>query len=156
MKALKRLRVEKDIVTRVHRTLKARGQLNISLGQEVAPDDIIGSCWVSPGFRILNLSRLLSISPGEAKKYLKRELGQKIYKGELLAFKKQGFLGGKKNIISPSDGILDYLNEQTGELRINFLPKKIDLPAAVGSRIISRGALPLSPRPDVLSQSLYR
>lgn len=131
MKALKRLRVEKDIVIRVHRTLKARGQLNISLGQEVAPDDIIGNCWVSSGFRILNLSQVLSVSPGEAKKYLKREIGQKIYKGELLAFKKQGFLGGEKNIISPSDGILEYLNEQTGELRINFLPQKNDLPAAV-------------------------
>ncbi|MDP3733106.1 MAG: hypothetical protein Q8Q91_01055, partial [Candidatus Daviesbacteria bacterium] len=131
MKTLKRLRIEKDIVTRVHRTLKARGQLNISLGQEVAPDDIIGSCWVSSGFRIVNLSQVLSVSPGEAKKYLKREIGQKIYKGELLAFKKQGFLGGKKMVISPSDGILEYLNEQTGELRLNFLPKKIDLPAAV-------------------------
>lgn len=131
MKALKRLRVEKDIVTRVHRTLKARGQLNISLGQEVVPDDIIGNCWVSSGFRILNLSQVLSVSPGETKKYLKREIGQKIYKGELLAFKKQGFLGGEKNIISPSDGILEYLNEQTGELRINFLPQKNDLPAAV-------------------------
>ena len=131
MKALKRLRIEKDIVTRVHRTLKARGQLNISLGQEVAPDDIIGSCWVSSGFRILNLSQALSVSPAEAKKYLRREIGQKIYKGELLAFKEQGFLSGKKNIISPSDGILEYLNEQTGELKINFLPQKIDLPAAV-------------------------
>jgi len=100
MKALKRLRIEKDIVTRVHRTLKARGQLNISLGQEVAPDDIIGSCWVSSGFRILNLSQALSVSPAEAKKYLRREIGQKIYKGELLAFKEQGFLSGKKNIIS--------------------------------------------------------
>lgn len=131
MKALKRLRVEEDVVTRVHRTLKAKGQLNASVGQEVAPDDIIGSCQVSPGFRTLNLSQILSVSPGEVKKYLKRWLGQKIYKGELLAFKNQGFLKGKKIVISPSDGILEYFNEQTGELRLNFLPKKVDLPAAV-------------------------
>lgn len=130
-KILKRLRVEKDVVTRVHRTLKAKGQLNISSGQEVAPDDIIGSCQVSPGFRTLNLAQILSVSPREVKKYLKRWLGQKIYKGELLAYKNQGFLREKKIVISPSDGVLDYFNEQTGELRLNFLPRKIDLPAAV-------------------------
>lgn len=131
IKALKRLRVEEDIVTRVHRTLKAKGQLNVSVGQEVAPDDIIGSCQVSPGFRTLNLSQILSVSPGEVKKYLKSSLGQKIYKGELLAYKNQTFLGGKKIVVSPSDGILEFFNEQTGELRLNFLPKKVDLPAAV-------------------------
>lgn len=131
IKVLKGLRVEKDIVTRVHRTLKAKGQLNIAPGQEVAPDDIIGSCQVSPGFRTLNLTQILSVSPREVKKYLKRELGQKIYKGELLAYKNQGFLNGKKIVISPSDGVLEYFNEQTGELRLNFLPRKIDLPAAV-------------------------
>lgn len=131
IKALKRLRVEEDVVTRVHRTLKAKGQLNVSVGQEVAPDDIIGSCQVSPGFRTLNLSQILSVSPGEVKKYLKSSLGQKIYKGELLAYKDQTFLGGKKIVVSPSDGILEFFNGQTGELRLNFLPKKVDLPAAV-------------------------
>lgn len=127
----KRLRVEKDVIIRVHRILKGKSQLNVSVGQEVHPDDIIGSAEISSGFRTLNLAQTLSVSPGEVKKYLKRELGQKIYKGELLAFKNQGFLKGKKIVISPSDGILEYFNEQTGELRLNFLPRKIDLPAAV-------------------------
>ncbi|MBI3109855.1 hypothetical protein HYZ06_02325 [Candidatus Daviesbacteria bacterium] len=130
-KALKRLRVEKDVIARVHRSLKARGQLNVSAGQEVSPDDIVGSCEVSPGFRTFNLSKSLSVSPKEVKKYLKREVGQKIYKGELLAYKNQSFFGGKKIVISPSDGILEFFNELTGELRLNFLPKKVDLPAAV-------------------------
>lgn len=130
-RALKRLRVEKDVIARIHRTLKARGQLNVSAGQEVAPDDIVGSCQVSPGFRTFNLSQSLSVSPKEVKKYLKREVGQKIYKGELLAYKNQSFFGGKKIVISPSDGILEFFNELTGELRLNFLPKKVDLPAAV-------------------------
>ncbi|MBI2334892.1 hypothetical protein HYU96_03755 [Candidatus Daviesbacteria bacterium] len=130
-KALKRLRVEKDIIARIHRNLKAKGQLNVSVGQEVALDDIIGSCLVSPGFRTFDLSKNLAVSPREVKKYLKRSLGQRIYKGELLAYKERDFLRGKKIVISPSDGILEFFNETTGELRLNFLPRKVDLPAAV-------------------------
>lgn len=124
-----RVRVEKNVITRVHRSLKGKGELNVAVGQEVTPDDIIGSGEVSPGFRILNLSQILSTSPGEAKKYLKRSLGQRIYKGELLAYKDEGFWRGKKIVISPSDGILEFFNEQTGELKITFLPKRKDLPA---------------------------
>lgn len=126
-----RLRVEKNMVTRVHRSLKGKGELNVAVGQEVAPDDVIGSGEVYPGFRTINLALSLSVSPADVKKYLKRGLGQKIYKGELLAYKDEGFLRGKKVVISPSDGIVEFFNEQTGELKLVFLPQKKDLPSGV-------------------------
>lgn len=126
-----RLRVETDIVTRVHRSLKGRGRLNVQAGQEVAPDHIIGSSEVSSGFRTVNLATLLSVSPKEVKNFLKREVGQKIYKGELLAFKAKGFFHPQRIVTAPTDGLIDFLNPQTGEIRITFLPKKVDLPAAV-------------------------
>lgn len=127
----KRLRIEKDVITRIHRTMRGKGQFNVEVGQEVVPEDIIGTGLVSSGFRILNLSQSLSVSPSEVKKFLKREVGQKIYKGELLAETKEGFLRRKKIVTAPSDGILEFINDQTGELRLTLLPKRQDLPAAV-------------------------
>lgn len=124
-----RLRVEKDVVTRVMRILRGKGTLNVRVGQQVSPDEIIGSATISAGFRTLNLSTLLSVSPADVAKLLVRKLGQRIYKGELLALKK-GWLG-KKVVTAPTDGVLDFLNNKTGELRITFLPKKVDLPAGV-------------------------
>lgn len=126
-----RLRIEKDVITRVARTLKGKGEIFVKAGQQVAPDEIIGNGTISSGFRTLNLSTLLSVSPGEVEKLLTRKLGQRIYKGELLAFKKGWILGGKKIVTSPTDGILDFFNNKTGEIKISFLPKKADLPAGV-------------------------
>lgn len=125
------LRVEKDVVTRVARNLKGKGFLTVRVGQQVAPEELIGSGTIASGFRTLNLSTLLSVPPGEVEKYLTRKLNQRIYKGELLAFKKGWLLSGKKIVISPTDGVLDFLNTKTGELTIAFLPKKADLPAGV-------------------------
>lgn len=125
------LRVEKNVVTRVRRILRDKGQFNVKAGQEVAPDDIIGSAEVASGFRILNLSALLSVPPKDVEKHLKRKVGQRIYKGELLAFKEGWLLADKKVITAPTDGVLDFLNNQTGELRISFFPRKADLPAGV-------------------------
>lgn len=126
-----RLRVEKDIVTYVVRALKGKGLLNVKVGQQLAPDDIIGSGVIASGFRNIDLASLLSVPPGEVEKYLTKKLNQRIYKGELLAYKKGGFFSGKKIVVSPTDGVLDFLNIKTGELKIAFLPKKTDLPAGV-------------------------
>jgi len=126
-----RLRVERNVVTRVVRALKGKGSLAVRVGQQVAPDEILGSGAIASGFRILNLSTLLSVPPREVEKYLIRQLNQRIYRGELLAFKKGWLLFGKKVVTSPTDGVLDFLNTKTGELKISFLSKKADLPAGV-------------------------
>lgn len=125
------LRVEKDIVTRVTRTLRGKGELNVSVGRQVAPEEIIGSSILSAGFRTLSLSNLLGVSPQEAGKHLVKKIGQKIFKDELLAYKESWLFGGKKVITSPADGVLDFFNDKTGELKLAFLPKKVDLPSGV-------------------------
>lgn len=126
-----RLRIEKDVIIRIHKSLKGKGVINIAPGTQVIPSDIIGSGSILSGFRIINLANELGVAPGEVNKYLKRPLGQRIYKGELLAYKGDWFLSGKRILVSPTDGILDFLNPKTGELRMTFLPKKSDLPAGV-------------------------
>lgn len=125
-----RVRIEKDKVTRVTRALRGKGMINVKAGQQVSPEEIIGSSNISAGFRMLNLATLLSVSPSGVETLLVRKIGQRIYKGELLALKK-GWLGSKKVVTAPTDGVLDFLNKKTGELKITFLPKKIMLPAGV-------------------------
>ncbi len=110
------LRVEKDVVTRVLRVLRGKGTLVVNVGQEVTPEEIIGNATVPAGFRILNLSTLLSVSPNQVEKYLNRPLGQKIFKDELLAYKKGWLLAGKKIVTAPTDGILDFLNNKTWDI----------------------------------------
>ena len=126
-----RVRVEKDVVVRIPRRLKGKGIINVLQGQQVSPTDIIGTSLISSGFRIIKLAEMLGVDPTAVEQYLKRPLGKRIYKDELLAEKKEGLLGGKRIVTSPTDGILDFLSPQTGELRITFMPKKQDLPAGV-------------------------
>lgn len=126
-----RLRVEKDAIKRVTRSLKGIGRINVVANQQVSPDEIIGKAMISVGFRTVNLAQLLSVSAKDVTKFLTKKIGDKIYKGELLAFKKGNILVRKKEIIAPTDGILDFFNSQTGELKISFLPKEIKLPAGV-------------------------
>jgi len=126
-----RIRVEKDVIVRINRVLQGKGTITVVPNQQVKPSDIIGTSNFSSGFRILNLAALLAVSAKDVEKYLKRALGQRIYKGELLAFKSGGIFEGKKTVIAPTDGVLDYLNPETGEMRMTLLPKSLELPAGV-------------------------
>lgn len=126
-----KIRVEKEIVFRIIRSLPTRGELKVREGQEVFPDEIIGTALFPSGFRIVNLAKELSVNPREAEKYLVKELNGRIYKGELLALKKGGLFGGKKLVTAPTDGTLEFLNSKTGELKISFFPKKVNLPSGV-------------------------
>lgn len=126
-----RIRVEKNVITRVTRILRGKGIFNIQVGQQISPEEIIGTSQVSAGFRILNLAALLSVQPIDMETFLTKKIGQRIYRGELLAYKKGSLFGGKKVVTAPTDGVLDFLNSKTGELKIAFLPKKIDLPSGV-------------------------
>lgn len=125
-----RLRIEQDVVIRIIRALKGKGSLNVSVGQEIGPSEIIGNSTISAGFRTLNLAALLEVDPHEVEKHLVRTLGQRIYKGELLA-RKKGWFGDQRMVTAPTDGVLDFLNNKTGELKIAFMPKKVSLPAGV-------------------------
>ncbi len=126
-----RLRIEKDVIVRIVRNLQSRGTVSVVPNQEVIPSDVVGTAFVSAGFRTINLADLLKVAAAEVQKYLKRPLGQRIYKGELLAYKEGGLWGGKKVITAPTDGVLEFLNPKTGELRMTFLPKMGHLPAGV-------------------------
>lgn len=126
-----RVRIEKDVVTRVTRVLPGKGSLTVSLGQQVNPEEVIGSAEVASGFRTINLAVLLSVAPQDVESFLIRKIGQRIFQGELLALKKGGLLAPKKQIIAPTDGILDFFNNKTGELKISLAPKKVNLLAGV-------------------------
>lgn len=126
-----RNRIEKNVVKIVTRGLAGPGKFFVQKGQEISPPDVIGSSELPSGYRTLNISKLLSVSPDSVKNYLARTVGEKIYRGELLALKKGWLFGGKKIVTSPTDGTIDFVNEKTGEVKLVFLPKKVDLPSGV-------------------------
>lgn len=131
MRIYKRLRLQKNIISTIVRILPGKGKINVQMGQEVTPDEVIGTSTIPSGFRIINVTSLLEVGSSSIESYIKRQVGQRIYKGELLACKDGGLFKGKKVVTSPTDGIIDFINSRNGEVKISFLPKRINLPAGV-------------------------
>jgi len=107
------------------------GKINVQVGQEVSPGDVLGEGQTQIGFRTIHLSQVMGGSPKQAISSLKPKMGQTIYQGELLAEGK-GLLGiGKKTLTSPVDGVLDYVDPEKGDLRLKLVPKRLKLISGV-------------------------
>lgn len=127
----RKFRIVPERVTLVSRVLQGNGEILVKKGQEIIPSDVIGRSILSAGFRTINLSKALQVSPGEVKKYLQRPMGKVIFQGELLGYKSGGIFGSQKVVTSPTDGILELFDATTGILKLKILPHSIDLLAAV-------------------------
>jgi hypothetical protein len=120
-----RPRVVSNRCVRVTRKIKGSGKLTVAKNQEVSPHDILGSSLIQPGFTIINIAKELKCSPSESVKCLKKTVGVPVYKGELLAQKKSLF--SHRSVLSPTDCIIEKINQQTGELTLKMLPKQSPL-----------------------------
>lgn len=127
--ANQRIRRKPSICLLVKRKLKGPGNIVASKGTEVAPHDLLGRYKLTLGFTKVNIAKELNVSAQEIPKLLNKPVGQTIFKGELLAFKKGVF--SKAQIIAPTDGIFQSLDEKTGEATFKLLPKEYALTAGV-------------------------
>lgn len=124
-----RPRILQDRFIHVRRSLLGKGGFSAVVNQEVKPQDILGKSVFSAGFSSVNIAKKLGVVPFDAAKYLQRPIGKTIFKGELLAIK-NGLLGNKV-VTAPTDGVLEYYDQKTGDLRISFTPREIALTSGV-------------------------
>lgn len=124
-----RIRIKEKQVLHIRRSLSGVGKIRVRQGQEVSPEDILGEAESVSGFIIVHLAQSLGVSHDDAPKLLQKKIGQKIFKGELLARKRGLF--GEKVLTSPTDGIIQSYNREQGQLMIKYPPKRNPLVSGV-------------------------
>ena len=127
--ANRRVRIMPSICMLIKRKLKGPGTVLAQKNTDVSPHDVLGHYKLAVGFTKVNLATELNVSATDVPKYLKKAVGQTIFKGELLAFKKGLF--GKSEIIAQTDGIFESLDPKTGVASFKLIPKDIVLTSGV-------------------------
>jgi hypothetical protein len=72
---------------RRERNLPIGGAVIVRTGEEVEAEDIIAEANLSPKFTTINLALALDINPADVKKFLKREVGEVLSAGTIIARK---------------------------------------------------------------------
>src|SRR5690242_21803716 len=72
-------------LARIERRLPQPGDILVRAGQRVEPEDIVARAFL-PGIpQIINVARALTIPPSKIERVMRREVGNKVAPGEVLA-----------------------------------------------------------------------
>lgn len=124
-----RIKIIPNKATHIIKQIPTGGEILVKQGTEVKASDFIGRFRQTAGFRSINAPQELNVSPKDIAKYLMREVGKTIYKGELLAEKKE--LLGKKEIKAPTDAVINSIDPNTGIIMLRLLPKEVPVLSGV-------------------------
>lgn len=113
----------------VKRQIKGQGRITVAKNVEVSPHDVLGHYKQTLGFTKINVATELKVGALEVPKLLRKAVGQTVFKGELVASKKGLF--NSSQVLAPTDGIFQSLDESTGEITFKLIPKETPLTSGV-------------------------
>ncbi len=120
-------------VARIDRRLPQAGEVLVRVGKRVDPDDIVARAFVPGTPQILNIARALAISPALVPRAMRREVGNKVMQGEVLA--RSSRIGGRVSL-APISGQITAIDDQTGYVTITPERENRDILASVRGYIV--------------------
>jgi hypothetical protein len=115
-------------MARIDRRLPHPGEVLVRAGQRVEPDEIVARAYAPGTPQIVNLARQLMVAPSRVERAMRREVGNKVAQGEVLA--STGRLGGR-TCLAPVGGVIAAVDGETGYVTIVPDPELIELQANV-------------------------
>lgn len=133
------IRVHRGLVEGVEyaleRSLPTKGTIYAKLGDMVKPETVVGEAKVSAGRRVFDVAQELGVHGHQVVKYLHRTIGARVYEGDVVAEAPAMFGFKKRQFISPIDGVIQQVDEQSGQLTMQFAPVTFRLPAGVRGEV---------------------
>lgn len=132
------LTVSGDIIVRRTRRLPIKGEVLVSVGDRVDPDQVIARAKLPGALQTIKLAEKLGVDAKDAPPFFRLEIGAPIEKGQIVAESK-GFLGrfGKTAVVSDFTGTVEGISEITGNVLVRESPIPVDVTAYIEGQIAS-------------------
>jgi hypothetical protein len=117
-----------NALARIERLLPHPGEVLIRMGQRVEPEDLVARAYVPGTPLIINVAQALMIAPADVPHAMRREVGNKVAQGDVLA--RSGSILGR-TCVAPIGGEIASVDHETGYVTISPDPQEYLLYAAV-------------------------
>ena len=111
---------------RRERMLPAPGKILVSTGERVQPAQVVAQTDIGGEVRIVNIARLLRVSPARAMRYLKIKEGDDVTTHTVIAVR--GMLPTGR-VLSPADGFIYRIDKNKGRVLIKIATRPYQLTA---------------------------
>ncbi len=130
------LKVAERTVIVKERRLPLKGEVRVQEGDRVRADEVVARTELPGNVVPVNMSGLLAVPPEEVPTVMKKQVGDTVEKGEVLAESKGlfGFLF-KRTVTSPMTGTVESVSEVTGQVMLREPPIPVEILAYVNGRV---------------------
>jgi hypothetical protein len=130
------LRILERTVVRRERRLPIRGEVVAKVGETVAPQDVVARTELPGNVQAVNLASRLGLEPGQVPRTVTRPVGADVRRDEEVAVAHGLFGLGRRNVLSPCDGVLESVSPVTGQLMVREPPLPVEVNAYVRGRVV--------------------
>ncbi len=130
------LKVKKATTVNKMRRLPLLGEVFPKVGDMVNYDDIVAKTEISGDPEIVKLAIMLGLEPDDCSKFLTKQIGDHVEKGETIAFYKALWGLIKKDIKAPVSGTLESFSEVTGQLILRGAPIPVEVDAYIPGKVV--------------------
>ena len=130
------LKVKRSTVVRKLRRLPILGEVLVNVGDTVEYDACAAITNISGDPTIVKAALNLGVEPEDLQRYLKKNVGDKVKKGEPLASYSALFGLVKKKVNIPVDGTLESISNVTGQVIIRGDPIPVEVDCYIPGKII--------------------
>jgi transcription antitermination factor NusG len=111
------------------RLLPIKGEVIVSKGDRVKPDDVVARTFLPGPVAPLNVANILGILPEDVPSCMIKKTGDKVKKGETIAISKSFFGLFKSYARSKQDGFIENISNVTGQVMIRGEPMPVEVKA---------------------------
>lgn len=129
------LTVSSDIVVRRTRRLPIKGEVLVSKGAQVTPDQVVARALLPGPLQTIKMSEKLGIEPGDVPSLFKMKPGDPIAQGQLIAETKAFFGLMKTQVHSEYTGVIESVSPITGSVLVREPPSPVEIRAYVRGEV---------------------
>jgi hypothetical protein len=130
------LKVKKSTTVQKLRRLPLLGEVFVKEGDIVNHEYIVAKTEISGDPEIVKIAMIMGLEPEDTPRYMTKQVGETVTKGERLAFYRALFGLIKKEVLSPVDGTLESLSDVTGQAIVRGAPIPVDVDAYIPGNVI--------------------
>jgi len=132
------LKVKRTISVSKNRRLPINGEVYVKFGDSVNYDTVIAKAHISGDPEIIKIAAELGFAskPSDLPAYMKKQVGDKVTKGEVIAGYSVLFGLLKKWVTSPIDGVIESASTITGQVVIRGEPIPVEVEAYIPGKVV--------------------
>ena len=125
------LRVTDSALIRRERRLPLKGTVLVARGEVVEADTVVARTELPGNVHTVNIASKLSVDPAQVPGTLRRPVGSKVERGEVVASAKSLFGLVTNTAVAPVEGTIESVSHVTGQLILREPPMPVEVDAYV-------------------------